>query len=73
MKTALNTLAVILGVAFVIIAFVYWIVPANGLPGFFPGYSAMTAARHIKHGIASFIVGLACFAFAWFNSAKKVS
>jgi hypothetical protein len=25
----------------------------------------------VKHGIASFLVGLACFAFAWFNSGPK--
>ena len=73
MKKPLNIIAVIAGVAFIIIAFVYWLNPASALPAFFPGYDALLATRHIKHGIASFMVGLACFAYAWFNSAKKVS
>jgi hypothetical protein len=27
----------------------------------------------VKHGIAAFFVGLACLAFAWFNSGPKKS
>jgi hypothetical protein len=73
MKKTLNVIAVILGVVFVVVAFIYWLTPASSLPGFFPGYDALLAARHFKHGIAAFIVGLVFFAFAWFNSAKKVS
>ena len=29
------------------------------------------SAVHVKHGVASFLVGLACFAFAWFQSGPK--
>jgi hypothetical protein len=25
----------------------------------------------VKHGIAAFLVGLACLAFAWFNTGPK--
>jgi len=25
----------------------------------------------VKHGIAAFLLGLACFAFAWFKSGPK--
>ena len=25
----------------------------------------------MKHGIAAFLVGLACFVFAWFNTGPK--
>ena len=73
MKKPLNIIAVIAGVVFVIIAAMYWMTPAKALPSFFPGYDVSLAAPHIKHGIVSFSVGLVCFAFAWFNSAKKVS
>jgi hypothetical protein len=27
----------------------------------------------VKHGIAAFLVGLACLAFAWFNTGPKKS
>jgi UDP-N-acetylmuramyl pentapeptide phosphotransferase/UDP-N-acetylglucosamine-1-phosphate transferase len=69
----LAALAVVLGIALVVIAVVYWIEPARSLPSFFPGHQAGSSHHHTKHGIASFLVGLACFAFAWFNTGPKRS
>jgi hypothetical protein len=73
MKKTLNTIAVVLGVAFILLALVYWLTPANALPSYLPGYSAAMATPHVKHGIAALVVGLALLAYAWFASAKKVS
>ena len=67
----LVALAVVLGVALVAVAAVYWAEPARSLPSFFPGHEAGSAHHHVKHGIAAFLVGLACFAFAWFNTGPK--
>jgi amino acid transporter len=64
-------LAVVLGVVLIVIAVVYWVEPAGSLPSFFPGHEAGSSHHHVKHGIAAFLVGLACFAFAWFNSGPK--
>jgi len=64
--------AVVLGIVFIAIAIMYWTVPAKSLPG--PdmfGHSSGDSSPHYKHGIASFLVGLACFAFAWFQSGPK--
>ena len=69
----LVALAVVLGIALVAIAVVYWAEPARSLPPFFPGHEAGSSHHHTKHGIAAFLVGLACFAFAWFNSGPKKS
>jgi len=63
-------LAVILGVALIVIGIVYFAEPARSLPSFFPGHEA-SAHHHVKHGIAAVLVGLACFAFAWFNTGPK--
>lgn len=60
-----------LGVVLVIIAAVYFVKPANALPGFFPGHDATLTRTHFKHGVAALLLGLACFAFAWFQSGKK--
>jgi hypothetical protein len=38
------------------------------VPSFFPGQQAGSNHHHVKHGIAAFLVGLACFVFAWFNT-----
>jgi ABC-type nickel/cobalt efflux system permease component RcnA len=66
-------LAVALGIALTVVAVVYWAEPARSLPSFFPGHEAGSNHHHVKHGIASLLVGLACFAFAWFNTGPKKS
>src|SRR5579864_4653623 len=72
-RRALAGLAVVVGIALIAIAIVYWAEPAKSLPSFFPGHQAGSSHHHTKHGIASFLVGLACFAFAWFNTGPKKS
>jgi hypothetical protein len=69
----LVALAVVLGTALIVVAVIYWVEPAGSLPSWFPGHEAGSSHHHVKHGIAAFLVGLACFAFAWFNSGPKKS
>jgi uncharacterized membrane protein HdeD (DUF308 family) len=64
-------LAVILGVALIAVGIVYFVEPASSLPSFFPGHETGSTHHHVKHGIAAILVGLACFAFAWFNTGPK--
>jgi hypothetical protein len=73
MKKTLNILAVVFGIVFVALAVYYWLTPADMLPAFLPGYNIAMTVPHIKHGVASFVVGLALLVYAWFASAKKVS
>jgi len=71
---ALVALAVVLGIALIVVAIVYWAEPAKSLPSFFfPGHDAHSTTHHVKHGIAALLVGLASFAFAWFQSGSKQS
>ena len=67
--------AVILGVALIVVAIIYFVQPEHSLPSFFPGHSSATGAEanhhHTKHGIAALVVALACFAFAWFATGPK--
>jgi hypothetical protein len=64
-------LGVVLGIVFFVIGYVYATHSAGSLPVFFPGYSAGALNIHTKHSIAAFIVGAACFVFAWFKSGPK--
>jgi len=48
----------LLGVVLLIIAAVYVLVPADQLPGFFPGHEAGVSRVHIKHGVVSGVLGL---------------
>jgi hypothetical protein len=64
--------AILLGVACIILAIVYWVEPAKSLP--LPdllGHQAGSNTVHTKHGIAAFLLGIACFVFAWFQSGPK--
>ncbi len=72
-RRLLASLAIVVGIALIVIAIVYWAEPAKSLPGFFPGHQAGSSHHHAKHGIAAFLVGLASFAFAWFNTGPKRS
>jgi hypothetical protein len=64
--------AVVLGVVFIGLAVMYLTVPPKSLPG--PslfGHENGVSALHIKHGIACFMLALACFVFAWFGLGPK--
>ncbi len=63
--------AVVVGLALIVVAAIYWAEPARSLPSFFPGHEAGSSHHHAKHGIAAFLVGLAVLAFAWFQSAPR--
>ena len=61
-------LALLVGLALIVVAVVYWAEPAKSLPSFFPGHQAGSTHHHVKHGIAAFLLGLAVLVFAWFRS-----
>jgi hypothetical protein len=65
---ALVWLAVLAGIALIVLAVVYWAEPAKSLPSWLPGHETGSEHHHIKHGIASFLVGLACLVYAWFQT-----
>jgi uncharacterized membrane protein len=65
----LVVLALVVGVVLIVVAIVYWAEPAKSLPSFMPGHQEGSNHHHVKHGIAAFLLGLACLVFAWFRSA----
>jgi len=48
----------LLGVVLLIVAAVYFLVPADQLPSFLPGHEAGLARIRMKHGIVSGVAGL---------------
>ena len=52
----------LLGVILLIIAAVYFFVPADELPGFFPGHEEGVTRVHMKHGIVSGVPGIVLLA-----------
>jgi hypothetical protein len=63
-------IAAVVGLALIVLAFVYWLEPAGSLPSWIPGHEAGSAHHHVKHGIASFLVGVALLVFAWFQTGS---
>jgi hypothetical protein len=68
-------LAVLAGCVLLVVAVVYFAVPAHSLPSFFPGHVSAGDAEanhhHVKHGIAALAVALGAFAFAWFQTGPS--
>ena len=52
----------LLGVVLLVLAAVYFLVPADQLPGFFPGHEAGVTRVHYKHGIVSGVAGVVLLA-----------
>jgi amino acid permease len=48
----------LLGVVLLIVAAVYFVIPADQLPGFFPGHETGVTRMHYKHGVVAGVVGL---------------
>lgn len=71
MNKRLAVAAIVLGIVFLGLSFVYWTVPASGLPSFLPGYTPGLATIHFKHGLVSFILAILLFIYAWFATGKK--
>jgi len=64
-------LATVLGIALIALAIYYWAEPAKSLASWVPGHESGSSHHHVKHGIASFLVGVALLILAWFQSAPK--
>ena len=52
----------LLGVVLLVVAGVYFLMPADQLPSFFPGHVAGDTHVHTKHGIAAAFVGVVLLA-----------
>ncbi len=52
----------VLGIILLVVAAVYFVMPADQLPGFFPGHEAGVDRIHAKHGIVAGVAGLVLLA-----------
>jgi hypothetical protein len=67
----MRTIAIVLGLAFLALAIVYWVVPAGSLPSYVPGFEAGGTRIHLKHGIAAVVVAVALFGFGWYAGRSR--
>ncbi|MBV8926069.1 MAG: hypothetical protein JOZ74_11945 [Bradyrhizobium sp.] len=56
----------LIGVVLLVVAAVYFLVPADQLPGFFPGHEDGVARVHMKHGMVTGVIGIVLIAAGTF-------
>jgi hypothetical protein len=66
----MKLIASLLGIILIVIAVIYFVLPADSLPSFFPGHEAGVTRIHVKHGIASGVLGVVLLAAGWFMGRK---
>ena len=71
MKKCFIFLEILVGILLLVLAGVYAMTPANALPHVMPGYSPLLTKHHYTHAGAAAVLGLVCFALAWFQGGKK--
>jgi hypothetical protein len=60
----------VLGLALIAVAVMYFMMPADQLPGFFPGHEAGVTRIHYKHGIVAGAIGIVFLAAGWFMGRR---
>ena len=66
----MKLICMLLGLAFIVIAAIYFLMPADSLPGFMPGHEAGLMRIRIKHGLVSGAIGLGLLIAGWFMGRR---
>jgi uncharacterized membrane-anchored protein YitT (DUF2179 family) len=66
----MKVLCIILGLVLIAVAVVYFTMPADQLPSFFPGHEAGVARMHTKHGVVAGAIGVVLLAAGWFMGRR---
>jgi hypothetical protein len=64
----MNKVLVVFGVFLLLLAILYFMVPANEFAPWFPGYDPELTRVRFKHGIGSLVVGVGLLGYAWYRS-----
>ena len=72
-KKLLLIASVVLGLTLLVLTYVYWTTQSGSLPSYFPGFIVNGTNIHFKHGLVSLFLAVALFAYAWFESGKRLA
>jgi len=64
----MKLVAYVLGAICLVAAAIYFALPAESLPSFFPGFEPGMARIRMKHGIVAAAAGVLLFAVGWWRS-----
>jgi uncharacterized membrane-anchored protein YitT (DUF2179 family) len=66
----MKAIITIVGVILIVVAAVYFLVPADTLPSFFPGHETGLARIRVKHGLLSGGLGIVLLIVSWFMGRR---
>ena len=66
----MKAIVTILGVLLLVAAAVYFLVPADSLPSFFPGHETGLSRLRVKHGVLSGGLGVVLLIASWFMGRR---
>ncbi|MEI7805537.1 MAG: hypothetical protein WCI56_09435 [Hyphomicrobiales bacterium] len=66
----MKLICTVLGLALIVVAAIYFLMPADQLPNFLPGYEAGMTRIRLKHGIASGAAGVVLLAVGWWMGRR---
>jgi hypothetical protein len=61
----MKALCYLLGIVCIIVAAIYFVMPADQLPGFMPGHQAGVMRVHVKHGALAGAAAVVLFIIGW--------
>jgi hypothetical protein len=66
----MKALCYLIGVVFIVIAVVYFLLPADQLPSFMPGHQVGVMRVHMKHGALAAAIAVVFFIVGWFMGRR---
>jgi hypothetical protein len=60
----------VLGIALIVVAAIYFVLPADALPDFFPGHEAGLARMRVKHGMVAGAAGVVLLIVGWWMGRR---
>jgi hypothetical protein len=68
---AVTVALLVVGVALIVVAVLYFTRTAASLPSFFPGHQLGSSHHHSKHGLVALILGVLALVGAWMSLGHR--
>ena len=67
----MRAILILLGLICLAMAIAYWMVPADQLPNFVPGFEVGMTRPRIKHGVAAAVVAVVLLGLGWYAGRAR--
>jgi hypothetical protein len=66
----MKMLLTVLGLVLIAVAAMYFLMPADALPSFFPGHEAGLPRIRVKHGVVAAVAGVVALGAGWWMGRR---